>query len=537
VYVRTKQGGTRHSPHSYLQIVEGYRQNGRVKQRVVANLGRLDELVSGGDLDGLITSLARFSKRLKILDLTRDPDVTQCADKLWGPILVFRRLWDEQGLPQIIRQLAAGSQFRFDLERICFALAVQRLIQPGSDLAGERWMQSVAGLEGIPRHQLYRTCRFLAGNKARIEQELAARKRTLFDDEAVDLVFFDTTSTCFEGGESPLRRYGHSKDHRPDRVQIVVGVIMSRAGWPLACEVYRGNQADVKLVEPLIKLARERLNLGRVILVLDRGFTSRGNLAAIVKSGLDYIVGARLRRDKVIRAEVLTDTGPYQDVNENLKVKEVKVTGKRYIVCLNPEEAIRDEADRVKMLAELKERLDQRRGKSLVGNRGYARYLQVKPDGMELNAAAAEREKQFDGIYVLETNTALGTVEAAQAYKNLWQVEQAFRDLKSPLELRPIFHRSDANVIGHVFGAFLGLRLKIALQQRVGKAGLKLPWNQVLTDLSSLKAVHIRLDGTDYTVRTDLQGDCYKILQAVGVKPPPRIKSENQDPMLCHDHT
>ena len=523
MYARTKRGGSRQAPHDYLQVVEGYRQEGRVKQRVIANLGRLDELLRGGSLDGLVTSLVRFSERLKVLNLARTPDITRGEDKLWGPTLVFRRLWAEAGLPQILGELTVGRHFQFDIAQVCFALALQRLIKPDSDLAGEDWMRLVVGLEGISRQHLYRTCRFLAEHKVRIEQELFARHRTLFDD-TVDLVFFDTTSTYFEGRASALRRYGHSKAHRPDRVQIVVGVVMSRQGWPLACEVYRGNQADVTMVESLIKLVQGRLSLGRVILVLDRGFTSQDNVAAIVASGLDYILGVRLRRVKEIREEVLTQTGPYQEVTENLQVKEVKVGAKRYIVCLNPAEAIRDKEERAKLLAALSERLSKRGAKSLLANRGYAKYLQVEPEVVKINPEAAEAEARYDGIYVLETNTALGTAEAAQAYKNLWQVERAFRDLKSPLEIRPIFHQSDENVVGHVFGAFLALRLKTALQKKLVQAGMKLPWNRVLNDLSSLKALRLTLDGKDYTIRTDLQRDCHRILQAVGIRPPPRVQ-------------
>jgi hypothetical protein len=247
-------------------------------------------------------------------------------------------------------------------------------------------------------------------------------------------------------------------------------------------------------------------------------------VAAIVASGLDYILGVRLRRVKEIREEVLTQTGPYQEVTENLQVKEVKVGAKRYIVCLNPAEAIRDKEERAKLLAALSERLSKRGAKSLLANRGYAKYLQVAPEVVKINPEAAEAEARYDGIYVLETNTALGTAEAAQAYKNLWQVERAFRDLKSPLEIRPIFHQSDENVVGHVFGAFLALRLKTALQKKLVQAGMKLPWNRVLNDLSSLKALRLTLDGKDYTIRTDLQRDCYRILQAVGIRPPPRVQ-------------
>jgi hypothetical protein len=533
VYIRRKRGGSPDSPHDYLQLVEGYRSDGRVRQRVIANLGRWDELVSDGSLDRLVKSLGRFSQQLRVLELARQPEVARCQARLWGPVLVFRRLWEEQGLPEILGKLAGKRRLRFDVERVCFALALQRLVAPGSDLSGSRWLSEVVGLEGIALAQLYRTCRFLAEHKERIEQELFRRTRTLFDT-TVDLVFFDTTSTYFEGEGSRLRRYGWSKDHRSDRVQIVIGVVMSREGWPLAGEVYPGNTVDLTTVESLIGLVKGRLALGRVILVLDRGFVSRENLAALAASGLDYIVGARLRQVKEVREQVLGRPGRYQVVRDNLRVKEVRVGERRYVVCLNPEEAIRDAAERAALVRGLSERLAEHGPKSLLRNRGYGRYLRMESSGAKIDARAVASDARFDGKYVLETNTTLGAAEAAEAYRSLWQVEHAFRDLKSTLAVRPIFHRSDANVVGHVFGAFLALRLEIALQKKLAGLGVRVPWSRLLADLSALKAVEITLDGKEYVVRTDLAGDCYRAFQAVGLRPPPRIQSAGSGQLLCH---
>jgi hypothetical protein len=470
---------------------------------------------------------------LRVLELARAPAVEQCRTKLWGPALVFRRLWEEQGLPQILTGLAGTHRLQIDVDRVSFALALQRLVAPGSDLSGSRWMSEVVGLEGITLAHLYRTCRFLAEHKEQIERELFQCTRTLFDT-TVDLVFFDTTSTYFEGQGNRLRRYGLSKDHRPDRVQIVVGVVMSREGWPLACEVYPGNTVDLATVESLVRLVKGRLALGRVILVLDRGFVSRDNVAALVASDLDYIVGARLRQVKEVREQVLGRPGRYQVVKDNLRVKEVRVGSRRYVVCLNPEEAIRDAAERTALLNGLTKQLAAHGPKSLLRNRGYGRYLRFESKGVEINRQAVAADARYDGKYVLETNTSLVAAEVAQAYRSLWRVEHAFRDLKSTLAVRPIFHRSDTNVVGHVFGAFLALRLEVALQRKLGAAGRRPPWSGLLADLSALRAVQLTLDGKDYVVRTDLVGDCYRAFQAVGLRPPPRIQPAGPGPLLCH---
>jgi hypothetical protein len=533
MYPRVKHGGSPAAPHDYLQIVEGYREGSRVKQRVVANLGRLDKLILDGSLDGLLKGLGRFSEQLKVIERARLPEVAKCQAKLWGPVLVFRRLWEEQGLPGILGALAAKRHFRFDVERVCFALALQRLIEPGSDLQGSSWMSRVVSLEAIELQQLYRTCTFLAENKERIERELFLRERTLFDS-SVDLVFFDTTSTYFEGRSSLLKRYGFSKDHRPDRVQVVVGVVLSRDGWPLACEVMPGNQADVKAVAGLIRLLKGRFQLGRVILVADRGFVSSENLGALAQAELEYIVGAGLRQCREIREEVLKRADGYEKVSDNLQVREVVIEDRRYVVCLNPAEAVRDAAERAALLAALAKRLAAGGPKSLLGNRGYARYLKVARESVAIDPDKVESDAQFDGKYVLQTNTTLGAVETAQAYRSLWQIERAFRELKSTLAVRPVFHRRDVNIIGHVFGAFLALRLEVALQKKLAAKGWKLSWPSLLGDLAALKAVQITLDGRSYTIRTELAGDCYKGFQAVGLRPPGRVQLVDSPEMLCH---
>jgi len=172
--------------------------------------------------------------------------------------------------------------------------------------------------------------------------------------------------------------------------------------------------------------------------------------------------------------------------------------------------------------------------KSLLGNRGYARYLKVARESVAIDPDKVASDAQFDGKYVLQTNTALGAAETAQAYRSLWQVERALGELKSTLAVRPVFHRRDVNIIGHMFGAFLALRLEVALQKKLAAKGRKLSWPSLLGDLAALKAVQITLDGRSYTIRTELEGDCYKGFQAVGLRPPGRVQLEDSPEMLCH---
>ncbi len=219
MFVRAKRSAHNGTTYEYLQIVESYREGRKVRQRVVATLGRRDQLVAEGTLDGLLRSLARFSERLRVVEQVRTDGLQAHRARAWGPALVFGRLWERQGLPEIRRRLAHGRRFDFDVERATFALALQRLCQPGSDLQGAGWLATVEapGVAGIRLQHLYRTVGgFLGPRRADLERELCARDRDLFTQD-LDLVFLDTTSTfVWRDAETDLRRRGTSRDRRPD---------------------------------------------------------------------------------------------------------------------------------------------------------------------------------------------------------------------------------------------------------------------------------------------------------------------------------
>lgn len=248
------------------------------------------------------------------------------------------------------------------------------------------------------------------------------------------------------------------------------------------------------------------------------------NLVELEEAGLEYIVGIPLRRYVDIREEVLSDPSPFQEVAPNLGIKEVIHSGLRYIVCQNPQQAERDRKARQAMVERLQKILSSQGPKALVGNRGYGRFLKMDRKGTRIDPNKIASEAQFDGMFVLLTNSGLPTHQVATSYKNLWQVERAFSDLKSILEVRPVFHRNKRRITGHIFCNFLALYLKIALQKALEAKGLKLAWDEVLGDLKAIKAVKLRLNGSSYLLRTDFRGIAHKVFQAVGAKPPPTLK-------------
>jgi len=354
---------------------------------------------------------------------------------------------------------------------------------------------------------------------------LFQRRRDLFS--GLRLVFIDTTSIYFEGrGGETIGNRGYSKDHRPDLRQMIVVVVMDDEGRPVCCEMLPGNTADIKTLLPIVDRLRQRFDIRDVCVVADRGMISEKTIAELTDLGIHYILGARLRNVKEIRETVLSRGGRYREVHGSrqhskspspLKVKQVFVEERRYIVCHNDEQARKDQHDREAILEKLREQLQQS-GTSLVGNKGYRKYLTAAKGGAyAIDEAKVRRDARFDGKWVLRTDTELPAKEVALRYKDLQLVEDAFRTAKSILETRPIFHKCDDTIRGHVFCSFLALVLLKELQSRLESRGWRVEWQQLRDDLDELQELTLPLGEKTFVIRTPPVGEAGRALQAVGV--------------------
>jgi transposase len=342
----------------------------------------------------------------------------------------------------------------------------------------------------------------------------------------VDLLFVDTTSLyVYRDIETEWRRHGYSRDRRGDLPQFVLCVAVDRVGWPVAWEILPGNTMDRAAFLKMIERLRTRLKIRRVVIVADRAMMDKGTLAALINDGnapFEFILGCRMRQSRQVREDVLGSDGEYQKVAENLWVREVRVAGSRYVVCYNPEEAKRDAALREHIVANLQEEL-KRRHKEVISNKGFKRFLTFDRDAVQIDQAAVEADACFDGAFVLHTNTQLPADQVAKSYKSLWRVERTFREEKSTLQVRPIFHHRDDTSIGHIVASFLALRLEVDLQRRLDEKHIDVSWPDLMRELSAVQAVHIELDARAWRIRTDLQGAGYAAFQAAGVRPPARV--------------
>jgi len=540
MFARVKKAG----PYQYLQIVENRRENKKSVQHVIATVGRMDQMQAKGQIETLTRSLSRFSEKV-LLILSEKSDIHAEAKRI-GPGLVFGRLWKELGIDAILHGLLADRKFTFDVERAVYLTVLHRLLPSGSDRSCDKWHCDylIQGVDDLSLHHLYRAMAFLGSEiedqkdrtflprctKDIIEEELFHRHQDLFT--ALDIVFFDTTSLYFEGEGGDIGELGHSKDHRPDLNQMIVGVVLDREGNPVASEMWPGNAADVTSLFPVIQRIRSRFPIDKLCIVADRGMISGDTAAYLEKEKISYILGARMRKVKEVRQDVLSRAGRYREVYPEgrsskdpspLKVKEVLVDDRRYILCLNERQARKDAADRQSIIDALSEKIKSN-PKSLVGNKGYRKYLSLDRDTVSLNQEKVEEEKRFDGKWVLKTNTALTAEQVALKYKELWQVEQVFRDMKSVLDTRPIFHQRDETIKGHVFCSFLALVLIKELYRRLEKAGHDFEWADIKQDLSALQEITIEDNGKKLAVRSECKGVCGKVFQAVGVAIPVTIR-------------
>ncbi|MEW6670043.1 MAG: IS1634 family transposase, partial [Thermodesulfobacteriota bacterium] len=462
-------------------------------------------------------SLGRFAQRVKVQEAYKEGHLESLGELSIGPSLVFGRLWEELGTGRVLKGLLRDRSFEFDVERAVYMTVLHRLFESGSDRQGMRWGSGIwlPGAEDLHLHQVYRAMRWLGENKDKVEDGLFCAQRDLFTE--LSLVFFDTTTLYFEGqGGKTLGQFGQSKDRRSDHRQVAVGALLTNTGRPISCEVSPGDQSDVRALLPLVDSTMERFGLRRVCWVADRGMVSREVIAGLEDRGMEYILGARLRVVREVRNEVLSRPGRYRDVEENLKVKEVWVEDRRYVVCFNPLEAAKEKEDREVMLSALEDKLKQD-PKSLVGNRGYRRYLRVEGEAMSVDRKKASSEERFDGKYVLGTNTTLSAEEVAVQYERLWMVERFFRLAKDLLETRPVYHKFDETIRGHIFCSFLALLLCHELMSRLEARGEKPEWSDVIRDLEALREVDVRHDDKRFRLRLPLQGVCGKVFQAAGV--------------------
>jgi len=563
MYLRTTQRKNRDgSAVRYVQLAHNRRAGGVTQAQVLLNLGREDQL----DRDGLGRLVASISRYLGEPDTGLPPaDAAQLAgeglavtgSRPVGTVHLLDGLWRALGIDTTLRKVLDPRRFTTNVERVLFALAANRAVDPMSKLSAAEWASNdvaIDGLEAMDEDQAYRAMDLLveADAQAEVQEAVFFAVAGLLNLE-VDLLFFDTTSTYFErdteeAGEDAFRLYGHSKDHRPDLPQIIIGLAVTKEGLPVRVWCWPGSTSDQRIL-PEVKDDIRGWRLGRTITVVDRGFSSADNLAYLRRGGGHFIAGMRMRDGNPLVEQVLSRQGRYQQVKDNLRVKEVSIepTDVRFIICHNPEQAERDRTAREDAVTRLETELARikqarERGRAnkktstttkrkaeaahtkaecaLRDHPSLGRWLRQQANGrLVIDRAKVKAEERLDGKYLIATSDPhISSEDAALGYKSLLEAERGFRDLKSSLLLRPVFHRLEHRIRAHVLLCWLALLLT-----RVAERRTSMTWHRIATELGRIHAV--TLTGTAGTAvhTTPLTTTQAGILRDCQVTPPPRI--------------
>lgn len=543
---------------THLQLAENLwdAEKQRAQVRIVYNCGRADDPASTERLRRLAKSILRRCAPEEIVADNPDWQVVNAWDH--GDLYVLEQLWRRLGIPAVLAEVLAGRKFDFDVERALFAMVANRALAPASKLyCYEQWLKEEVHLEGAERlslQHLYRAMDVLEAHKDAIEKALYFRMADLLNLD-VEVVFYDTTSLHFEtdepdSGAGPndqvqgsqaagsktypaLRKRGHSKNGRFDAPQIVIGLAVTRDGFPVRHWIFPGNTVDVTTVAK-VKEDLKGWQLSRCVFVGDAGMVSKANLETLARGGGKYILCMPIHRGGEVANAVVTRPGRYQKVADNLEVKEVTVGDgerrRRYVVCYNPQEAERQRHHRQQVLDELGAELESlaeqtgrvhaKRVCELRASGRYGRYLRLTKTGQpRINAAHVSALEKLDGKFVVHSNDdTLSAADLALGYKQLQRVEVAWRSLKSGLKLRPVYHWAPHRIHAHVALTVLSLLL-----ERVAEQACADTWRNIKDDLKRIKLAQLLSpNGTVWQV-TEPTPDALKRLKSLKIQKPPPI--------------
>ena len=537
MYVRTiKRTNKDGSVVEYVQLAhnEWNKEKGFAQARVLYSFGRRDRL----DVEAirrLVRSLNRFLGPEDVIRQEHNhEDLHFEKSRQAGGAYLLRGLWDRLGIDTCLKKAIKERDFSAPILEAIFAMVANRALSPSSKLAIGDWVRDYVYLgrseksQALQVQHFYRAMDFLLEHAEDIQKKVFWATATLLN-LTVDLIFFDTTNTYFETddpGDSKLKAYGHSKHKRDDLPQVTIGLAVTREGMPVRCWVLPGNQHDAKSVEK-VQEELKGWNLGRIYWVMDRGMTSQENKRILQRAGGHYILGEKLSGNH-LNEVVLSTPGRFKRVKDNLHVKEVVMDHQRYVIVYNPEQAKLDRMSREKILEHLNDQLkiaNQGSSKAkckaiLHGSMG--RYVKEQKNGkLKIDRTKVKQAQKLDGKYLLSTSDlTMSTEDIALGYKQLLEVERAFRTLKSSLGLRPIYHSRDDRITSHVLLCWLSLVLI-----RMAEIETNQTWREIRHQMQQIHLIQFSDQKNRILQHTELTNNQRNILKKLKIKPPKRIVS------------
>jgi transposase len=578
MFLRTTTYGSR----TYLLLVKSVRINGKPKQILIANLGRLDILQSTGEIDKLCQAFGKFSSKTVTISEDNSDDIEPPEVEMFGPVIVFQTIWTLLGISSIINSLSANSNYQFNHDKVIFSNVLQRLIDPGSDKTLSLfldpldfpfknefkpqqsykvmdWLGKPLKLQGTngsiiadsvgsndtstvdPESESDPSKKGKEPKRAvmvrtistEIEELLFSKRKDVLTHER--MYFYDTTSFFFYGkGGETLGRRGHSKDRMSDRPQVVLGAVLDDKGFPVCTELWPGNTADVTTLLPIAERLKSRFGIEKVCMVADRGMISKFTIQSILNMGWSYILGVKMRQC-VDMPQVFADESPYFEITKErekstdpapLKVKSININGIRYVICLNDEEARKDAYDRALIIENLGKKLKSG-DKSIISNDGFRKFVASSKGKFSIDYDKVSLDSRYDGLYILTTNLNIPPEQVAQKYKQLISVESLFKGHKSIVNTRPIYHSKDNNIRGHVWISFLALLMKHYLIKEINsitpEGEPQIEWGTILAALKSGCFITIESNGKKMKMMSKIRPELNTIFKALNIKMPHKV--------------
>lgn len=528
---------TKSGNHRYCQMVESYRQDGEVKHRVLFNLGRLDHIQGSRSFQNLALRLLEISKAKTVTNLD---DISEAEISNWG-YAVYKRIWAQYGLDNILSAIREKTKARFDFSACTFLMVLNHLLSPASKLSGYKSQNRYVNMTPCALNDIYRSLDILAGHKERLEEEMYIANRNLFNME-VDVVFYDVTTFSFSSVKADsLKDFGYSKEGKPGKVQVVLGLLVDCFGRPVGYEIFPGNTFDGKTLGKALDKMERRFGIRKVVIVADKGINSKANLKMITDRGYGYIFAFRIKSaSKKIKDEIFNgsyreiesingDTVRYRviDSTNHLTAGGIKhFLSEKLVITYSEARARKDRADRKRLIEKATSLLENKSRISQANKRGGKKYIKdvsAKKDWVLDIKAIAEDEK-YDGYYGIATNeTDLDPQKIMDAYHNLWRIEESFRIMKSTLEVKPIFHWTEKRIKGHFVVCFLAFLLERNLEFRLKKAGEEVSPGKIRKAINSLNLAGVTIGGKSYYIKTKSTELAKKILRILKIGPPKNI--------------
>lgn len=520
---------TKSGNYKYCQAVESYRQDGLIKHKVLFNLGRLDIIQNN-------TAFQNFARRLCQLSNAEIPagidKISEAEMSNWGYV-AYKKIWQDFSLDKILLTIASGTKIAFDLSKTSFLMSVSHLLCPSSKLSVYNNQSRYTNLSPVGLNELYRSLDILADSKEKIESQIFDINRDLFNLN-VDVVFYDVTTFSFSSVmPDGLKDFGYSKEGKPNKVQVVMGLLIDCYGRPIGYEIFPGNTFDGKTLPSALEALEKRFGIRKVVIVADKGIASKVNLKEIKDKGYSYIFAYRLKSasDK-IKAEVFS--GGFeniQDSDEPLRYKVISCQDQKIILTYSQKRARKDSIDRDRAVEKAKSLLENVSKIKASNKRGAKKYIAQQADNVDyfLDQAAIDTDSAFDGYYAIATDRdELAPEDVISAYHNLYKIEQSFRIMKTSLEVEPIFVWTPKRIKGHFLICFLSFLLERHLEFKLAKNNISASAEKIRGALNSLNFAKVSLNGCSYFIKTKAEDLAYKILRILKIPSPKNITSAEE---------